>query len=248
MKITILGCGTAHLNKNKHEASYLIEHNNKKYLFDSGAGTVYQILKKDLKVTDIDYLFYTHLHNDHISDLPAILWSNNWDLNPRNLPLIIHGPNGLKDYMYVLTEKILRKDINDFKYVIEVKEITNKEFELNGLKIKTLELNHYNNIAYRLEFDNKIFVYTGDTGYCKELIEICEGADLCIMECGQTLSPNNTHMTPENCGKTAKKSKIKRLVLTHSYPDLDTVDVVKEVKKKFDGEIILAEDFMEFEL
>lgn len=257
MKITILGSGNASINEDRHESSYLLEHNGRYYLFDSGAGTLYQLLKKGFDTTEIDNIFYTHFHNDHINDLPAIIWSNNYHHNPKTNTLNIYGPKRIRDYVNMLIKNILAFNtkqensddaIKKFRYSINVNEITNKEFELDGLKIKTQELKHFKNIAYRIEHNNKVFVYTGDTGYCDELIEICKNADICIMECGVLIDENNLHMTPELCAKAAKHSKIKKLVLTHRYPELDNVDVIKIVKKEFDGEVVLAEDFLEFTL
>ena len=105
MKITVLGCGTAALDERKHESAYLLEHNSKCYLFDSGAGTVYQLLKRGVNVIEIDSIFYTHFHNDHINDLPAIMWSNNTHALPRTKTLNIYGPNGLKEYIDILSNE-----------------------------------------------------------------------------------------------------------------------------------------------
>ena len=80
MKITILGSGTAAPRINRNMSSYLLEINNNKVLFDTGPGTIRQLLKLKVNLLDIDNIFYTHLHNDHINDLGAIIWSNNYGM------------------------------------------------------------------------------------------------------------------------------------------------------------------------
>ena len=182
MKLTILGSGTAALRKNKHESGYLLEVDGKYYLFDSGAGTVYRLLDKNIDLNQVDNIFYTHLHNDHINDLPAILWSNNHKDDPRNKKLFLYGQDGFKKYYEILRNEILGKDFG-FKYDVEVSEITNKKIEVDNLKIKTRELKHFGNIAYRIEHKGKVLVYSGDTEYCNEIEEISKDADVLILDC-----------------------------------------------------------------
>ena len=45
MKITVLGSGTAAPRLNRNMAGYLLELGKKKILFDSGPGTIRQLLK-----------------------------------------------------------------------------------------------------------------------------------------------------------------------------------------------------------
>ena len=101
MKITILGSGTAAPRLNRNMSSYLFETGNKKILFDSGPGTIRQLLKLKISLLDIDNIFYTHFHNDHINDLPAIIWSNNYGY-VRKKPLNLYGPKGFKKYYKIL--------------------------------------------------------------------------------------------------------------------------------------------------
>lgn len=246
MKLTILGCGTTVLDLKKHEAGYLLEHGGKKYLFDSGAGTVYRLLEVGVKVTDLDAIFYTHMHNDHINDLPAIVWSNNYDKAPRKRTLYLYGPHGFKKYFKTIMDKIIGD--YEFFYSIEANDITNKEFSVDGLNITTKELKHSGvNIAYRIESSGKVLVYSGDTEYCKEIEEIAKDADVLILECGVAVK-DQPHLLPEECGIIAKNANVKKLILTHMYPVFDDVDVIGLVKKNFDGEVELAKDLMVIEL
>ena len=50
------------------------------------------------------------------------------------------------------------------------------------------------------------------------------------------------------CGNIAKKANVKKLILVHSYPELDNVDIVAECKKGFDGEVLAGKDLMEIEI
>src|SRR3990167_2364913 len=78
MKLTILGSGTAAPRLKRNMSGYLLEAGGKKILFDSGAGTIRRLLELKVDLADIDFIFYTHLHNDHINDLGAIICANNY--------------------------------------------------------------------------------------------------------------------------------------------------------------------------
>ena len=247
MKITILGSGTAAPRIERNMAGYLLEAANKKILFDSGAGTIKQLLKLKVNLLDIDDIFYTHLHNDHINDLPAIIWSNNYGTY-RKKPLNIYGPKGFKKYFDILMKKILKPEKLIYKInVTEMKKGTIIKIPLNNknnIIINSIKSKHTDNsISYRTEYNNKSIVYSGDTGYSNELLKIAKNADLLILECSFPYKTKG-HLTPSLCGKIATKAKAKKLVLTHFYPECDKVDVKKQCSKEFNRKIVVAKDFM----
>ena len=245
MKITILGCGTAALNLKKHEAGYLLEHRGNRFLFDSGAGTVYRLIEAGTSPREIDAIFYTHFHMDHICDLPALLWSCEYPhMGPRR-GLVVAGPRGFKKYFRILLTQIIRK--TKWSFPIDIKEVTNRQFSFGGLNITTQALKHKGDIAYRVESGGRVLVYTGDTDYCPQIAQIAKDADVLIIECGTT-KPGNGHMTPELCGKVAAKATVKKLILTHMYPEVEKIDAVGICRKYFKGKVELDRDFMEVKL
>lgn len=253
MKLTILGSGTAAPRLERNMAGYLVQIENKNLLFDSGPGTIRQLLKLKINLLDIDDIFYTHLHNDHINDLAAIIWSNNYGTY-RKKELNIYGPKGFKKYFKVLMKKILKP--TKLIYKINVKELKNNSIlkillnKNNSIEIKTKNVKHFREaIAYRIEYKNKALVYSGDLGYCSSIIELAKNSDLLILECA---FPDNMkkpeHLTPFLCGKIAAKANANKLILTHFYPECEKVDVIKQCQKTFNGKIIKAEDFLSIAL
>ena len=259
MKLTVLGSGTAAPRLDRNPSGYLLKIQNKNLLLDSGPGTITQLLRSKVNLLDIDHIFYSHLHNDHISDLPAIIWANNYGTF-RKKPLNIYGPKGFKKYFDILMTKILKpkkliyrinikelKDNSILKITIKKKINKNKKSIKNNLiKIKTRKVKHLGEcIGYRIEHKNKIFVYSGDLGPCSSITGLAKNADLLVLECA---FPDNMpfphHLTPSQCGEIAAKAKTKKLVLTHLYPEADKVDVIKQCRKTFDGKIIKARDFL----
>lgn len=241
MKLTILGSGTAAPLLERSNAAYLLEADNLKFLLDSGAGTIRRLLEAKADLFDIDHIFYTHLHNDHINDLGAIIWSNNYG-GTRKKPLNLYGPKGFKNYYDILINKILKPAKLFFK--INIQELKNSTIKINNIKIKTYQTKHSTttkSIVYRFEYKNKSFVYTGDTEYCDEVIKAAKNADALLTECSFNKKIEG-HLTSSLAGKLATKANAKHLILTHFYPEVLKTDIIRQCRKFFDGKITLARD------
>ena len=243
MKLTILGSGTAAPILNRNCAGYLLEINRKKLLFDSGAGTIRRLLELKVDLFDIDYIFYTHLHNDHINDLGAIIWSNNYG-GVRKRALNLYGPKGFKRYCKILINKILKPTKLYFK--ININELNKSAIKIGNTTLKTHPTKHSTttkSVIYRIINKGKSLVYTGDTEYCNEITQIAKNADFLLIECS---FPDNKkvqgHLTPSLAGKIAKTADVKTLILTHFYPEVLKTNIRKDCGKEFKGKIILAKD------
>jgi ribonuclease Z len=96
-------------------------------------------------------------------------------------------------------------------------------------------------------------VYTGDTRPFENLVKLAMKADLLIHDStlGDDLeerAKEDGHSTPSQAAKTAKKAKVKKLVLTHiSARYSDPTVLLNQARKTFKNTIV-AEDFMEIEV
>ena len=243
MKLTILGSGTAAPLLEKSNAAYLLEIDNLKFLLDSGAGTTRRLLEVKADLFDIDHIFYTHLHNDHINDLGAIIWSNNYG-GTRKKALNLYGPKGFKKYYRILLNKLLKPP--KLYFGVNLKELKNSHLKIGSITVKTHKIRHSSttkSIAYRFEFKGKSFVYTGDAEYTDDVTEIAKNADVLLTECSLPDSKKEEgHLTPSLAGKIAAKAGVKHWILTHFYPEVLKTDIKKQCSKTFKGKIILARD------
>src|SRR3989344_1182413 len=133
-------------------------------------------------------------------------------------------------------------------FKVEVMEMSDSELRIGNISIKTFETRHSSttrSIIYRINHNNKVIVYTGDTEYCDEAINASQNADLLLTECS-TSDENRQegHLTPSLAGRIAAEAKAKILVLTHFYPEVLKTDIKKQCKKTFKGKIILAKGKM----
>ena len=102
-------------------------------------------------------------------------------------------------------------------------------------------------IGYRIE--NKTgssIVYSGDTDYNNEIIELAHNADVLILECSFPEKRKiGGHLIPKEAAKIAAISNCKQLILTHFYPPYEEVEteiynIIPEIYKE---ELFIAHDF-----
>ena len=94
MRIISLGTGLpAPLTKNQKSSSWLVELGNGDiFVFDCGTGSMENMFALQPRFAEIDKVFVSHLHSDHVGDVDA-LWVGGWG-SGRYTPLHINGPSG----------------------------------------------------------------------------------------------------------------------------------------------------------
>ncbi|MFL5899601.1 MAG: ribonuclease Z [Solirubrobacterales bacterium] len=102
-----LGTGGSVPSARRSTASVLLVRGGRRMMFDCGEGTQRQ-LQRSVGLAQVDEIFLTHFHADHILGLPGLL--KTYDLTAREEPLTIHGPRGLQDLFKALGRLIGRTD------------------------------------------------------------------------------------------------------------------------------------------
>lgn len=99
MQITFLGTssGVPTRSRNVSSVALRLPQRAEVWLFDCGEGTQHQLLRSELKVSQITRIFITHLHGDHIFGLMGLLASCGLAGNPSQID--IYGPPGLEGYL-----------------------------------------------------------------------------------------------------------------------------------------------------
>ena len=77
MELYFLGTGAAVPSKERNVSSLALRFSEKKTLlvFDCGEGTQHQLLHAPVKLSQMERIFITHLHGDHLFGLPGLLGS-----------------------------------------------------------------------------------------------------------------------------------------------------------------------------
>ena len=119
--------------------------------------------------------------------------------------------------------------------------------EFDNFNILSAPLNHSpHSIGLRIEDNSgRVIVYSGDTGYCEAIVDLARGADLLILESSFPEGEGvEGHLTPSQAGDIATRSEVKRLLLTHCYPECLRSERETQCRKTYQGDLILATDLM----
>lgn len=138
-------------------------------------------------------------------------------------------------------------------------------FEENGVTIRSIPAVHGLDgaVSFILEWNGLKFAYSSDTIPNKWWIEHTKGADIAIHECflpstllvtKQGFAPlealnvgTQGHTSPEQFGKVMSMTDPRLAVGYHFFNDFDTQpEVMRRVRKTYDGPLALALDYMVF--
>ncbi len=116
MQITFLGtsAGVPTRQRNVSSVALRLAQRAEWWMFDCGEATQHQILRSDLKISQLRRIFITHLHGDHIFGLMGLLASYGMAGNSHSID--VYGPPGIEEYIGACT----RYSETRFGYPIKV--------------------------------------------------------------------------------------------------------------------------------
>ena len=258
---------------NRFGPSILVEAGGQKFIFDAGRGALQRLNQINVPWRDVNGVFLTHLHSDHVVGFPD-LWLTGWLTPGRDRPLEVWGPRGTKRMMSLL-EQAFEYDIRIRLYddraapdgvVILAEDITEGFVHENrGVKITTFEVDHTPvkpAFGYRIDYSGRSVVLSGDTRTSENLIRHAQNVDLLIHEVAspetfqrvgvppeRTTSIVGHHTTPEQAGEVFARTKPKLAVYSHIVlPNATEQDLIPPTRKTYSGPLELGEDLMVIEV
>ena len=120
MQITFLGTssGVPTRSRNVSSVALRLPQRAELWLFDCGEGTQHQVLRSDLKVSQLTRIFVTHMHGDHIFGLMGLLASCGLAGNVEHVD--IYGPPDLEEYL----KACRRYSQTHFSYPVKVHTVS----------------------------------------------------------------------------------------------------------------------------
>ncbi len=236
MKVTILGSGTAIPQVHRSPTGCWITEENTSILVDCGAGTSQRLVAAGGKLQDLDAILLSHAHLDHFADLPSILFSLNLPSLARTAPLTVVHSIGLQPYIDGLKATFGKwMAPTGFKVKWTALE-PGFGTTVGRVKIRTFAVDHHpSSVGFILQGTESIAI-PSDTALCQTLVEAVQGADNLIVECSNTDGTRSEgHMTPSDVAYLAREAQVKRLIVTHQYPEAERAGVAKQIQNELEG-------------
>lgn len=267
MEVTLLGTGTPRPSIDRFGPATLVEVKGKYFIFDSGRGTTIRLTQAGVHLSQIEHVFLTHLHSDHISGL-GDLWLTSW-IWQRPHKLKLTGPAGTED----LAKHLCLAHQADFNYRTQNTQLDSDTYNItsrniasegvvydeDGVTITAFLVDHYPvdpAYGYRIDSGETSIVISGDTTYSENLIKHAKNVDLLIHEVAaaetKLLNQNprlqkvlSYHTTPEQAGKLFNLINPKAAVFNHVLLfGVDEPNILETTRSYFKGELRVGSDLM----
>ena len=275
-KLIVLGSGTPNPDPNRAGSAYAVVVNETPYLIDFGPGVIRRAASlsppwggkiEAMTVKNFEHAFLTHIHSDHSAGLADLLLTP-WIMG-RDKKLNLYGPKGLEQ-MASSTLEAFEDDIN---YRIYGTQPSNKIgykfnfylltegliYEDENVAVEAFTVPHGSfDDAYGFRFttEDKVIVFSGDTGPSKTLEKFAAGADILVHEVYSNAGflkktkdwqvyHQGHHTSTFEVGEIASRAKPKLLLLSHIlFWGSTTDEILKATQSTYKGEIKIAEDLM----
>ena len=250
-KVTITGTGSPIPSATRAGPGVLVETGGLSLQFDAGRSTLERLTAAGVNVTDLDAVFATHHHSDHMVGLPDIVMTR-W-LAPGGLahPLPIVVPDGP-------TVEFLDRMLYPWEADLAVRAehsglTTRPEFdvvafdstdqlavawEAGGVVVRAHEVRHEPvcpAVGYRIETDDGVIAISGDTLVCDEVAELASGARVLVHEAmlfefieqvpAEAHYIMEYHADTRLLGAQVAELGVETLVLTHLIPEPATPEL-----------------------
>jgi len=246
MRLAILGSGTAIPHPERGASGYAcIADDGTALLLECGPGSTRRWPRHGLTFESVRAIAVTHYHVDHCGDLSAVMFGRNVPEPPVEAPLLLAGPAGHGRMVAGLRE-LYGTAVEDPLGTITVAEMAEGDRATAGpFEIEAREVAHSAGaLGLRVRADGRVLAFSGDSGPCDALVELCRGVDVALLECSYPAErESRSHLNARTAAEAAIAAGVERLVLTHFYAACDGVDIDAQVRDAgYRGELYLARD------
>lgn len=281
-RVTLLGTGDPIPRTDRFGPATLVQVAGQELLFDVGRGAATRLVQMGVPLREIDATFLTHFHHDHLIGFDDV-WMTGWIPPPfgrRQAPMEVYGPTGTANLLASL-EKAFELNtsirIPDELLPPDGIRLNAHEFdedgvvyEKGGVRVTAFAVNHGELIkpayGYRVDYDGRAVLISGDTRFDRNLIEAGKGVDLVIHEVAlasdELLASSEQfqrivahHTTPEEAGIVFAEIGPKLAVYTHlvllsgpTIPEAPLSTLIPRTRTNYDGPLVVGEDLMSFDI
>lgn len=267
--VVLLGTGVGPpVNLQQFGASTLVEAGDERLLFDCGRGATIRLAQAGISIGSISKLFLTHLHSDHVIQIPDLLLTG-WAGGRRTVPLAIWGPDGTRDMMDHMQKAFafdihMRRDIDEKLPAAGIQVVSHDikqgvVFNEHGVKVTAFLVDHgpvKPAFGYRVDYHGRSVVLSGDTRFSENLIQHAQGVDVLIHE---VIEPDvlrkradrpspavidkivSHHTSPEQAGEVFSRVRPRLAVYSHAS---NSESLISQTRKTYAGPLQGPEDLL----
>jgi ribonuclease Z len=197
------GTGAPMPDPNRAGPQVVVVANGQKLVFDTGPGSTRNLETTEIGVGEIDAVFLTHFHSDHIGDLGE-LFLKRWATDGMATPLPVYGPTGVElvvegfELAYQLDKGYRIAHHGDDAMpssgfggdpitfdLGESFESSDVVYSKDGVEVVAFNVDHYPivpAVGYRVNYKDRSVVISGDTVFTESLVLHAMNADLLVSE------------------------------------------------------------------
>lgn len=267
--VVLLGTGVGPpVNLQQFGASTLVEAGDERLLFDCGRGATIRLTQAGIPIGSISKLFLTHLHSDHVAQIPDLLLTG-WAGGRRTVPLTVWGPDGTRDMMDHMQQAFtfdihMRRDVDEKLPAAGIQVVSHDinegvVFNEHGVKVTAFLVDHgpvKPAFGYRVDYKGRSVALSGDTRVSENLIRYARGVDVLIHEAidpdalrKRADHPSQAvidkiiahHTLPEQAGEVFSRVKPRLAVYSHA-PNSESL--ISQTRKTYAGPLQGPEDLL----
>lgn len=276
MRVTLLGTGSPVPSDTRYGMSTLVQAGDFNFVFDAGRGVTVRLDQAGVLLGDIDGVFLTHYHSDHVNGL-ADLWMTGYlpAFGGREAAFNVYGPTGVENLVAGLRQAHsddIEVRVADGELAKDTTEIKAHEysdegivFDQNGVTVTAFDVQHDPEDAiepamgYRVDYQGRSVLISGDTVPNENVIKHGTGVDLLIHEVAEFEDTSALpgvyahHTNPRQAGEIFTQTEPRMAVYSHivngtsaDAPGISPEELADRTRENYDGPLTVGEDLMSF--
>lgn len=251
--LTILGSASGQPQPNRATSGYLLKTASGLSLIECGGGVTSSFLRRGFDPRDVERIFISHTHSDHVCELPLFLQMIYLTQRGNRLSIFLPGEfveHFLRylDAVYLFPQK-LSFDLEVIGYGggytyeddFKLHSIANSHLFGSGEWVEKLGLpNRLECHSFLIEVGGRSIFYSSDVGHINEVKRHLDGRDIALVEA--------THIDVEELFEFACGIRIGQLVMTHLEGDDQAREVNRLAAKAGLDNVVTAVDGLELRL
>ncbi len=232
LSVTVLGASGSYPGPGGACSGYLVRGGGVTVWLDAGSGTLAN-LQRHVGLHDVDAVVLSHEHPDHWSDVEGFQVACAHVVERAGVP--VYATAGVGERLS-----------SDFEPVFDWHVVADGDrVDIGGLHLSFSRTDHPpETLAVRVDADGRSLAYSADTGPGWSFEALGPDIDLALCEATYLSSREGTlegHLSARQAGAMARRSGVRRLVLTHLWPVVDPALAVEEGSEAYGRVVELAE-------